>query len=82
MSFGAKSFVSLCLLPLPLVYELPQQTLLPDFDSQIQVEWRVVVSSSLLGASKGARPVGVYNSEGCFIRCDLSIPMIAKMCNS
>lgn len=34
---------------LPLLYELPQQTFLPDFDSQIQVEWRVVVSSSLLG---------------------------------
>lgn len=56
MSFGAKSFVSLCLLP--LLYELPQQTFLPDFDSQIQVEWRVVVSSSLLGQARVRDPLG------------------------
>lgn len=68
MSFGAKSFASLCLLPLPLplLYELPQQTLLPDFDSQIRVECGVVVSSSLSGQARVRDPLGVIFFGGLF----------------
>lgn len=81
MSFGAKSFAWLCLLPL--------QTLLPDFDTQIHSRVESCCFISSVGAGgfgmagvEGCVPVrGIISRilEGCFLCHDLSISMIAQI---